>query len=66
MRYKKGFKFKPAFPSEIQYFEFDHLDENTNMVHTIVHGSKGHTFNDYIEKEYYDAAFEIGEYIAIK
>lgn len=66
MRYKKGFKFKPAFPSKIQYFEFDHLDEATNMVHTIVHGSHGLIFNDSIEKKYYDGAFKIGEYIAIK
>lgn len=66
MRYKKGFKFKPTFQSEIEYFEFDHLDESTNLVHTVVHHKLGMSFADNIEKIYYDTAFENGDYIAIK
>jgi len=65
MRYKKGFKFKPSFQSSLEFYEFNYLDKETNLVHTIVHGTGGCTFDDYIEKEYYDAAFERGDYVAI-
>lgn len=64
--YTKGFKFKPTFNSNIDFFEFDHFDESTNMVHTIVHPINGQPFADSIEKPYYEAAFITSEYVALK
>ena len=66
MRYKQGFKFKPVFGgSNIDFFEVRGIDKERDMVLTVVHTKTGSTFNDEIEKEYYDAAFIIGDYVAI-
>lgn len=66
MRYKVGFKFKPAFSSNIDFFEVKGIDESRDMVLTIVHPKTGFPFNDEIEIVYYDSAFFRGDYIAIK
>ena len=60
-----GFKFKPTFSSIIDFFEVRGFDEKTNKVLTIVHQHNGGEFEDCIEKPYYDAAFEVGDYIPL-
>ena len=57
-----GFKFKPTFESSIDYFEVRGFDHRRNWVLTTVHTKNGETFEDHIEQECYDAAFDIGEY----
>ncbi len=66
MIYKIGFKFKPTFNSNIEYFEVRGIDEARDMVLTIVHPKNGFPFNDEIEKIYYESAFVTGDYRAIK
>ena len=66
MKYKVGFKFKPTFNSNIDFFEVRGIDESRDMVLTIVHPKTGFPFNDEIERVYYDSAFFRGDYIAIK
>ena len=63
MTNNKGFKFKPTSSSIIDFFEVRGFDEKRNMVLTIVHPQSGCEFDDEIEKQYYDAAFEVGEYV---
>ena len=50
MKYKVGFKFKPTFYSNIDFFEVRGIDESRDMVLTIVHPKTGFPFNDEIEK----------------
>ena len=66
MKYQIGFKFKPTFSSNIDFFEVRGIDEKRNMVLTIVHPKSGSSFNDEIEKEYYEGAFFTGDYVAMK
>jgi hypothetical protein len=66
MIYKIGFKFKPTFDSNIDFFEVRGIDEKRDMVLTIVHPKSGFTFNDEIERVYYESAFITGDYKAIK
>jgi len=66
MIYKIGFKFKPTFNSNIEYFEVRGIDEDRDMVLTTVHPKSGFPFNDEIEKIYYESAFVTGDYMAIK
>jgi len=66
MKYKIGFKFKPTFSSNINFFEVRGIDEERDMILTIVHPKQGFNFNDEIEREYYDSAFLTGDYVAIK
>lgn len=66
MIHKIGFKFKPTFDSNINFFEVRGIDESRDMVLTIVHPKTGFPFNDEIEKVYYDSAFFTGDYVAIK
>ena len=66
MKYTKGFKFKPTFSSNIDFFEVRGVDESRDMILTIVHPKSGYSFNDEIEKVYYDSAFITGDYVAIK
>ena len=66
MIYKIGFKFKPTFNSNIEYFEVRGIDEDRDMVLTTVHPKSGFPFNDEIEKIYYESAFVTGDYRAIK
>lgn len=66
MKYKVGFKFKPAFNSNIDFFEVRGIDESRDMVLTTVHPKTGFSFNDEIERVYYDSAFFTGEYVAIE
>ena len=66
MRYKKGFKFKPTFSSNIDFFEVRGIDEERDMVLTIVHPKTGFPFNDEIERVYYDSAFLTGDYVTIR
>lgn len=62
MTKKIGFKFRPNWPSEIDYFEVRGLDPSRKMVLTTVYPKSGNPFKDEIEEEYYDAAFLVGEY----
>ena len=64
--YNKGFKFKPTFNSNIEYFEVRGIDEARDMVLTTVYPKSGYPFDDEIEKIYYEAAFITGDYMAIK
>ena len=64
--YKKGFKFKPTFNSNIEYFEVRGIDEDRDMVLTTVHPKSGFPFDDEIEKIYYESAFVTGDYRAIR
>lgn len=66
MKYKAGFKFKPTFYSNIDFFEVRGIDESRDMILTIVHPKTGFPFNDEIERVYYDSAFFTGDYVAIK
>ena len=66
MKYKAGFKFKPTFYSNIDFFEVRGIDESRDMVLTIVHPKTGFPFNDEIERVNYDSAFFTGDYVAIK
>ena len=66
MKYKAGFKFKPTFYSNIDFFEVRGIDELRDMVLTTVHPKTGLPFNDEIERVYYDSAFFRGDYVAIK
>lgn len=66
MKYQIGFKFKPTFSSNIDFFEVRGIDEKRNMVLTIVHPKSGYPFNDEIEKEYYEGAFITGDYAAME
>ena len=66
MKYKVGFKFKPTFYSNIDFFEVSGIDESRDMVLTTVHPKTGLPFNDEIERAYYDSAFFVGDYVAIK
>lgn len=66
MKYKAGFKFKPTFYSNIDFFEVRGIDESRDMVLNIVHPKTGFPFNDEIERIYYDSAFFTGDYVAIK
>lgn len=66
MKYQIGFKFKPTFSSNIDFFEVRGIDEKRDMVLTTVHPKSGSPFEDEIEKKYYDSAFFTGDYVAIK
>ena len=66
MKYKVGFKFKPTFYSNIDFFQVRGIDETRDMVLTTVHPKTGLPFNDEIERVYYDSAFFTGDYITIK
>lgn len=65
MKYKVGFKFRPTFRgSGIDYFEVRNVTDD--WVETMVYPTNGNNFPDKIERKFYDAAFEIGEYVAIR
>ena len=65
MKYKIGFKFRPTFGgSGIDFFEVRAVDEK--WIYTTVYPTNGYNFEDKIEREYYDAAFTIGEYVAVR
>ena len=64
--YKKGFKFKPTFNSNFEYFEVLGIDEYRDMVLTTVHPKSGFQFDDEIEKIYYESAFITGDYKAVE
>ena len=64
-KYSIGFKFRPTFSSNIDFFEVRGIDKKRNMVLTIVHSKYGGEFNDEIEKIYYDSAFMTGDYVPI-
>lgn len=66
MKYQKGFRFKPTFSSNIDFFEVRGVDESRDMVLTIVHPKSGFSFEDEIEKVYYDSAFMTGDYVPVK
>ena len=66
MKYQKGFKFKPTFSSNIDFFEVRGVDESRDMVLTIVHPKSGFSFDDEIERVYYDSAFMTGDYVPVK
>ena len=65
MSIQTGFKFKPTFSSNIDFFEVRGVDESRDMVLTIVHPKTGHPFNDEIERVYYESAFITGDYVGI-
>ena len=44
MKYKVGFKFKPTFYSNIDFFEVSGIDESRDMVLTTVHPKTGLPF----------------------
>lgn len=64
-RKEKGFKFKPTFPSEIAFFEVRGHDKDRQKVLTTVHFKNGCVFDDEIEDEYFEATFDINEYVEI-
>ena len=66
MKYQKGFRFKPTFSSNIDFFEVRGIDEKRDMVLTIVHPKSGFSFEDEIEKVYYDSAFMTGDYVPVE
>ena len=66
MKYKVGFKVKPAFNSNIDFFEVRGIDESRDMFLTILHPRTVFPFNDEIERVLYDSAFFRGDYITIK
>ena len=66
MKYRIGFKFKPTFQSDILYFEVRGIDEKRDMVLTTVHPKSGYSFDDEIERRYYEGAFINGSYVAIR
>lgn len=66
MKYQKGFRFKPTFSSNIDFFEVRGVDESRDMVLTIVHPKSGFSFEDEIEKVYYDSAFMTGDYVPVE
>ena len=57
-----GLKFKPTFESNIAFFEIHGYNDETDIVHTIVHCKNGYTFTDCIEREMLFNGIEIGEY----
>ena len=61
-----GFKFRPTFASDIDHFEVRGYDEVKNHILTTVYMNSGHHFEDSIELDSYEAAFEIGEYVPIE
>jgi len=65
MKYKIGFKFKPTFSSNIDHFEVRGIDEKRDMVLTTVYPKSGFSFEDEIERVYYDSAFMTGDYVAV-
>lgn len=58
-----GFKFRPTFDSNIDHFEVRGYDEVKNHILTTVYPKNGQPFPSSIELDYYEAAFEIGEYV---
>ena len=58
-----GFKFRPTFASDIDHFEVRGYDEVKNHILTTVYMNSGYHFEDSIELDSYEAAFEIGEYV---
>lgn len=66
MEYSIGFKFKPTFSSNIDFFEIRGYDQERDMILTIVHPKSGSPFEDEIEKKYCDGAFFTGDYVEIK
>ena len=62
-----GMKFKPTFRgSGIDHFEVRGYDKERDMVLTTCFPKDGRSsFPDEIEKVYFDAAFEIGEYVVL-
>ena len=65
MSIQTGFKFKPTFSSNIDFFEVRGVDESRDMVLTIVYPKNGYPFNDEIERVYYESAFITGDYVGI-
>ena len=61
-----GKRFKPTFESEIEYFEIRGYDAERDIVLTKAYPKDGEPFDDEIEERYLVAAFETGEYVAIK
>lgn len=60
-----GMAFKPTFQSNIDHYEVRGYDEDKKMVLTKVYSKDGNVFDDGIEEEYYQAAFENGDYVEI-
>ena len=62
----QGRMFRPTFPSQIECYKIDGYDPKRDVVHTIVYPKEGSPFNDEIEERYFRAAFENGDYEAIR
>lgn len=61
-----GRRFRPTFASSIDYFEIRGYDAERDMVLTVAHPREGSAFDDEIEERYFVAAFETGEYVAVR
>ena len=61
----KGRRFRPAFSSNIDYFEIRGYDAERDMVLTTAHPKGGSAFDDEIEERYLAAVFETDEYVAL-
>ena len=44
-RYKKGFRFKPAWDCKIAFFEFVSYDEDSDMIHLKAYPKKGEPYD---------------------
>ena len=44
-RYKKGFRFKPAWNCKIAFFEVDSYDEDSDMIHLKAYPKKGESYD---------------------
>lgn len=65
-RYKKGFRFKPAWDCEISFFEFVSYDEDNDSIHLKTYPKEGEPYDTEIRFIDYDDSFFNDDYLPLE
>ena len=65
-RYKKGFRFKPAWECKISFFEFVSYDEDKDLIHLKAYPKEGEPYYTQIDFLDYEDSFFNEEYLPLE
>ena len=65
-RYKKGFRFKPAWECKIVFFEFVSYDEDNDLIHLKAYPKEGEPYDTEIPFLNYKESFFNEEYLPLE
>ena len=65
-RYKKGFRFKIAWKSKIEFFEVVSYDEDSDMIHIRAYPKEGEPYDTEMDFLDYEESFFNEEYLPLE